>query len=283
MITLLGSLASACGGATAARDTNEASSVTHQTSDPHASSSPWSGCSVRAMEGTVSEISCAEGRIRVMRVNVFQGRSGLEAMLRARGVEPTSATFSEREVGGQRYPVAHAEQFEGWPWLANPAPQTAGVCAATQAACMELFDRIARVGLPTDAAFPPSDMNVAGLALTVPQGCELQGAERIRCAGGALDWRNGTRGGIETYPRALAAAGFTLTRQLPATCRLGDMSGRALVVVATHASGPAVLTLCEVEGPSGMSVAMCLGYDPRTMPAAPEPCDQIFGSVTLAP
>lgn len=127
---------------------------------------------------------------------------GLEAMLRARGVEPTSATFSEREVGGQRYPVAHAEQLEGWPWLANPAPQIAGACAATEATCMEIFDRIARVGLPTEAAFPPSDMNVAGLPLTVPQGC---------------------------------------------------------------------------------SVAMCLGYDPRAMPAAPEPCDQVFGPVTLAP
>jgi hypothetical protein len=218
-----------------------------------------------------------------MRVNVFQGRSGLEAMLRARGVEPTSATFSEREVGGQRYPVAHAEQLEGWPWLANPAPQIAGACAATEATCMEIFDRIARVGLPTEAAFPPSDMNVAGLPLTVPQGCELQGAERIRCAGGALDWRNGARGGIDTYPRALAAAGFTLTEQLPASCRLGEMSGRALVVVATHASGPAVLTLCEVQGPNGVSVAMCLGYDPRAMPAAPEPCDQVFGPVTLAP
>lgn len=274
---------SACGAARPAEPTSNQAGTTHSTATPHtsaASSQMLATCVSAPLSRTVPRLRCDGLELRFMRSPTLGDAAGLdalEAQISRRG--PTEATTLEGPEGSFAARVGDGFAI-GVPW-----PGIMVLCVAPGAACTDHLTALSHGAIPEDVHFPSTEELAAfrGRTVTVPSGCQRIGNERVACATGVLDWRDGSgprrtpEEALEDYVQLVARRGGSAALlDERVTCTL---AGEAAVGRRTQWARPEGLldiVMCSLVASDGTpAVATCMGTLARGAPP-PVPCDQLF-------
>ena len=243
----------------------------------------WTSCTVAELPGTVRKIRCGSAELRVMRAQTLAGPHGVDYLADTLPGNPKSRRESVR-VGDRDVPMRVGERHV----VAAPQPNVLAYCLAERAEdlwrCRAAIVSIARDGLPDGVEFPAPRLELLGRAIVIPPDCSLEGAERIVCRRGVIDWREqestadagSTLAGYSDVLRA--SLGQVTERREP--CTLVGQTGVGAHYRVTTPRGVLYALACVVVRNGIASAAMCVGPEPPA-PPYPAPCDQVFEATPM--
>jgi hypothetical protein len=279
LFTLFGSLFAA-GCATASSAPSQAASV--PAVEP-AVADPWAGCTMQVASGTVRIAHCGQAELRFVRAGQYRGEAGVRFMMKLAKIPATSPPES-LDVDGRPIPVTRSVDGPRSVLGAAPRDDILALCACTTervaSECEPRLRWVARHGLPGGMTFPDTNMSFMGVALHVPEGCHMEGTERIACGKYAFDWRESPHGDAsgQTLDKSYEAAGLTVTDVRERACTASGLPGRGQVfqVTVPQLGQQVTIEACAVEDGQKRGVAACIGAAPEAGVAYPAPCNQVF-------
>ncbi len=270
-------LAAGCG----ASETRPATSEPRAVAASSGSNESFAACVSDPLSPTVPRIRCGGFALAFIQAPTLSNAAALDALegqVASRG--PSEAVTLQGRDGP--FPARVGQGFA----LGAPLPGILVMCTAPGSTeCPERLVSISHTGLPPQVTFASAEDRAVfrGRTVTVPDGCQRVGAERIVCSTGVLDSRSGFTSrhtadeALEQYVQLIAArfhAAPLEDEQI--VCALAGSTGVGRRTRWALPDGQIDNLTCMLSDAEGqLSAATCMGELPRGSPP-PAPCDQLF-------
>jgi hypothetical protein len=239
----------------------------------------WKDCVVSERTPTVRIVKCPDAELRFMRSPTMHGEQGIRTFLAGAGL---SAPVETLQIGNKQMSYAVSPNPSSRMLVASPQREFLVVCYAKRALaaepCLPRVSWMVTHGLPPEVAFPEPNMRFADVTLRVPEGCTMQGAERIVCQTGSLDFREekARPNILDALQGLYAAAGVQVKAAQQQPCSLGKYRGEGRVLDVSASTLSFTVMLCAAQSGGRSFTAMCIGADPRKQSSYPVPCNQVL-------